>query len=183
VISFTPRPLYPQGKNHWCPLDRRLSGPQNRSGRGGEEKNSQIAPGIEPYNPDRPARIPALYQLSYHGSSSYYCSSQNLSSPLAFFAVICVCILLFPILFTSCFQIVQWKGKNIVVPVLNESSDSSVGIALGYGLEDRGSSVRFPTGAGNFSLHHCVQNGSGARPASYPMGTRGSFPGGKAAGA
>jgi hypothetical protein len=35
--------------------------------------------------------------------------------------------------------------------------------------------------AGNFSLHHPVQNGSGAHPASYPMGTRGSFPGGKAA--
>jgi hypothetical protein len=31
--------------------------------------------------------------------------------------------------------------------------------------------------AGNFSLHHCVQNGSGAYPASYPMSTRGSFPG------
>jgi hypothetical protein len=37
--------------------------------------------------------------------------------------------------------------------------------------------------AGNFSLHHRVQNGSGAHPASYPMGTRGFFPGGKAAGA
>jgi hypothetical protein len=36
---------------------------------------------------------------------------------------------------------------------------------------------------GYFSLHHRVQNGSGAHPASYPMGTRGSFPGGKAAGA
>jgi hypothetical protein len=35
----------------------------------------------------------------------------------------------------------------------------------------------------NFSLiHHRVQNGSGAYPASYPMGTRGSFPGGQAAG-
>jgi hypothetical protein len=30
-------------------------------------------------------------------------------------------------------------------------------------------------GAGNFSLNHCIQNGSGARPASYPMGTSGSF--------
>jgi hypothetical protein len=28
-------------------------------------------------------------------------------------------------------------------------------------LDDRGSRVRFPTGAGNFSLHHRVQNGSG----------------------
>jgi hypothetical protein len=36
-------------------------------------------------------------------------------------------------------------------------------------------------GAGNFSLHHGVQNGSGAHPAFYPMGTRGSFSGVKAA--
>jgi hypothetical protein len=43
--------------------------------------------------------------------------------------------------------------------------------------------LRFPAGAGNFSLHHRVQNGSGTNPASYPMGTSGSFPGGKAAGA
>jgi hypothetical protein len=47
------------------------------------------------------------------------------------------------------------------------SRDSSVGIALGYGLDDRGSRVRFSAGAGNFSLHHHVQNGSGAHPASY----------------
>jgi hypothetical protein len=47
--------------------------------------------------------------------------------------------------------------------------------ALGYGLDDRSSRVRFPAGDGNFSLHHRVQNGSGAHPASYPMGTRGSY--------
>jgi hypothetical protein len=63
------------------------------------------------------------------------------------------------------------------------SRDSSVGIALDYGLEDRVSRVRFPAGAGNFSLYHRVQNGSGANPASYPMGTRGYLPGLKAAGA
>jgi hypothetical protein len=63
------------------------------------------------------------------------------------------------------------------------SFGSSVGIALGYGLDDRGSRVRFPAGAGNLSLFHRVQNSSGAHPASYPMGTRGSFPRGKAAGA
>jgi hypothetical protein len=66
--------------------------------------------------------------------------------------------------------------------LVEKSSDSSVSIALGYGLDDRGSRVRFPAGAGNFSLHHRVQNDSGARPASYPIGTRGSFPGGKTAG-
>jgi hypothetical protein len=49
-------------------------------------------------------------------------------------------------------------------------------------LDDRGSKVRFPAEAGNYS-HHRVQNGSGAHPASYPMGSRGSFSGGKAAGA
>jgi hypothetical protein len=54
-----------------------------------------------------------------------------------------------------------------------KSLDSSVGKALGYALDDRGSRVRFPAGAGNFSLHHRVQNGSGVHPASYPMGTRG----------
>jgi hypothetical protein len=46
-----------------------------------------------------------------------------------------------------------------------------VGIALGYGLDDRGSRVRFPAGTENFSLHHRVQNGSGAHPASNPMDT------------
>jgi hypothetical protein len=56
----------------------------------------------------------------------------------------------------------------------------SVCIALGYGLDDRGSRARFQEGAGNFSLHHYVQNGSGTHPASYPMGTRDSFLGGKA---
>jgi hypothetical protein len=30
---------------------------------------------------------------------------------------------------------------------------------------------------------HVVHTGSGAHPVSYPMGTGGSFPGGKAAGA
>jgi hypothetical protein len=28
MVSFTPRPLYPQGKSPWYPLDRRLGGPQ-----------------------------------------------------------------------------------------------------------------------------------------------------------
>jgi hypothetical protein len=66
----------------------------------------------------------------------------------------------------------------------SKSRNSSVGIALGYGMDDWGTTrVRFPAGAGNFSLNHRVQNGSRAHPAPYPMGTRGSFPGGKATGA
>jgi hypothetical protein len=38
----------PQGKSPWCPLDGRLGGPQSLCGRGGEEKNSQPLPELEP---------------------------------------------------------------------------------------------------------------------------------------
>jgi hypothetical protein len=65
----------------------------------------------------------------------------------------------------------------VIYYVLRKSRDNSVGIALGYGLDDRGSRVRFPAGAVNFSLHHRIKNSSGVHPASYLMGTRGSFPG------
>jgi len=41
VVSFTPWPLY-----YWYPLDRRLGGPEIQSGRGVEEKNSQLPPGF-----------------------------------------------------------------------------------------------------------------------------------------
>jgi hypothetical protein len=59
------------------------------------------------------------------------------------------------------------------------SWDSSVGIATRYGLGGPGSIPAVQ----DFSLLHSVQTGSGAHPASYPMGTGGSFPGGKAVGA
>jgi hypothetical protein len=38
----------PQGESPRYPLNRRLGGPQSRFGRGGEEKNSQPLPGLEP---------------------------------------------------------------------------------------------------------------------------------------
>jgi hypothetical protein len=47
VVSFTPRPLYPQGKELYYSLDRRLGCSQSRSGRDGEEKNSQPLPRLE----------------------------------------------------------------------------------------------------------------------------------------
>jgi hypothetical protein len=40
-------PLYPQRKSPWYPFDRRLGGPQSRSGRCGEEKNFQTLSGFE----------------------------------------------------------------------------------------------------------------------------------------
>jgi hypothetical protein len=62
------------------------------------------------------------------------------------------------------------------------------GAGVVYGVSHYQSRFSFrwgsiPGEAGNFSLHHRVQNGPGAHPASYPMGTGGSFSGGKAAGA
>jgi hypothetical protein len=42
VVSFTTRPLYPQGKSSWYALDRRLGGPQSRSGHSGEERENTI---------------------------------------------------------------------------------------------------------------------------------------------
>jgi hypothetical protein len=44
---------------------------------------------------------------------------------------------------------------------------------LGYGLDDRGLEVRFPTGLTDFHIFHNIKTGSGNQQASYPMGTRG----------
>jgi hypothetical protein len=46
VVSFSPLPLYPQGKSPRYPLDRKLGGPQSRSGRYGEENKLPLL-GIE----------------------------------------------------------------------------------------------------------------------------------------
>jgi hypothetical protein len=48
---------------------------------------------------------------------------------------------------------------------------SSAGITTGYGLDCRGNGFRFPAEARDISLLHSVQTGSGAHPASHPMGT------------
>jgi hypothetical protein len=42
VVSFTPRPLYPQGKSFRYASGRRLGGPHSRSGRGGEVNERHI---------------------------------------------------------------------------------------------------------------------------------------------
>jgi len=68
-------------------------------------------------------------------------------------------------------SIIQLVTSTFVGSTLNHI------IALGYGLGDRGSRFLFPAGTGNFFLPHRVKNASGAHPASYSVGTRGSFPG------
>jgi hypothetical protein len=57
------------------------------------------------------------------------------------------------------------------------SRDGVVGIVTSYGLDDPGVGVQ------EFSLLQIVQTGSEVHPTSYPMGTGGSFAGGKVAGA
>jgi len=49
--------------------------------------------------------------------------------------------------------------------VLSIEPEQLNGIALGYGVDDRG----FEFGQGNFSIHHSVQAGSGAHSTSYIM--------------
>jgi hypothetical protein len=46
----------------------------------------------------------------------------------------------------------------------NKKWRNSVGIATGYGLDEQGSGIRFPVGAGNFLLLHRIQTSSGAQP-------------------
>jgi hypothetical protein len=58
------------------------------------------------------------------------------------------------------------------------SRDSSVGKATGCTA-----GVQLSASTRDFSLLHSVHTGSKVHPASYPMSTKGCFPGGKATGA
>jgi hypothetical protein len=65
------------------------------------------------------------------------------------------------------------KGRNTFVALFRyfpERKMSRNKLLLIHKLD-----VSIPAGAGNFSLHHRVQTGSGAHLASYLMGTSGSF--------
>jgi hypothetical protein len=73
-------------------------------------------------------------------------------------------------------HLITFKIKFNITPS-TQSWDSLVSIATDCGLDDRMIRVRIPAGAENFSLRHRVSTGSVAHPTSYPMGTRGYFPG------
>jgi hypothetical protein len=66
VVSFTPRTLYPRGRSHRCPLDRRLDGPQSRYGRYGEVK-ILVPAGTWTPTPLSSNRCHSLYQLCCRG--------------------------------------------------------------------------------------------------------------------
>jgi hypothetical protein len=88
------------------------------------------------------------------------------------FEYLCVCVFCLSAFKSLCVFVFARVYICLCLACARKSRDSSASIALGYGLDDRGCRVRFPAGAGNFSLHHCVQHGSGAHPASYPVSTR-----------
>lgn len=60
-MSFNQRPLYSQGK----PLDKRLDGPQNRSGRREEQKNLAHT-GTRTLTPRPIAKPPAVSRVSLY---------------------------------------------------------------------------------------------------------------------
>jgi hypothetical protein len=78
----------------------------------------------------------------------------------------------------SPFRIFSWP-EIFWAPPSQFVHELCISVAHSYraGLRTGWSGVRVPAGAGNFSLHHRVQTGSGAHRSSYPMGARDSFPG------
>jgi hypothetical protein len=80
VVSFTPQPLYPRGKSPRYPLDRRLGGPQSRSGHV-QKRKSLTLPGLELQPLGRSARSQSLYRLRYPGTEvNYFSSYRTLSA-------------------------------------------------------------------------------------------------------
>jgi hypothetical protein len=71
------------------------------------------------------------------------------------------------------FHLITFTGRQLVsrYGAVVMFHGLAVGIATGYRLDDQMIGVRFLAMAGNFSLQHHVQTGSGAHPASYPRGT------------
>jgi hypothetical protein len=63
----------------------------------------------------------------------------------------------------------------LLIPI--RSRDSVVGVATGYGMDDRGVGIRVWIESRIFFLVHVVQTGFEAQPTSYTMGTGGSFSG------
>jgi hypothetical protein len=58
------------------------------------------------------------------------------------------------------YQNLSDKSRNVFLSLEITCETLDFLLALCYELDNQGSRVRFPAGAGNFSLHHRVQNGS-----------------------
>jgi hypothetical protein len=73
-------------------------------------------------------------------------------------------------------------NNNLLLLLLLLSRYSSVGIVLGYGLDDRGSRVRIPAGSWEFFSSLPRPEWLWGPPSPYRMSTRDSFSEDKAAG-
>jgi hypothetical protein len=144
VVSSTPRPLYARGKRTRYPMDRRLSWPQSRSGRG-----NAVARHI-----NNSWRISACLVLGD------FTDTQILNARVQIHSYLPV------------FSFRDYVFSYTRFSFLEPSPISKTRFLTK--LQETG--VRVPAGAENFSLHHRVQTGSGANPASYPMGNRELFP-------
>jgi hypothetical protein len=81
------------------------------------------------------------------------------------------------VLYISNFSFLIW-GSNDREKKINArgGGERSYSVVWRWALQAGWSGVWVPAGAGNFYPHQRVRTGSGAHPASYPMGTRGLFP-------
>jgi hypothetical protein len=78
-------------------------------------------------------------------------------------------------------EMVTWReNRNTGIQIRHQGSGSSVSIVIILQCERPGFGSRYGQG-GDFLFCHHVQTGSGAHPASYPMGTGGFFSGSKVA--
>jgi hypothetical protein len=111
VVSFTPLPLYLRRKSPQYPLNRRLGGPQSRSGQCGEEKILDTT-GTLPQLLSCPAHSQSLYRLSCPSSSSLSVQKFNtgLHTEIAYYILQCHKLLtcqLFIALLWLCMCVVQ----------------------------------------------------------------------------
>jgi hypothetical protein len=146
MVRFTPRPLYPWRKSSGCPFDRRMAGPQSRSGQCGVKS-------LNPARNRNPAVQPvACRYLGSYTSSLVFILKRYLNTPLEGPKIItrtraarraraipqaCCCIFAFPwsvnsprlklclITDVQCVSsAVTWAGSLVVTSVLWYTSPS-----------------------------------------------------------
>jgi hypothetical protein len=99
MVTFTPRPLYPQRTSTRYPLDRRLGGPHSRSGRCWVENSLLPAPWINPVTCRYTGSIPFLFTFNYTSVFTVYSLNHiniltdgcPFNSPSVLDAFCCVC--------------------------------------------------------------------------------------------
>jgi hypothetical protein len=162
VVSFTPRPRYLQEKSPRYPLDRRLGGPQSRSGRGVEGQENNSLPFHSTWRQGQSlsplCRVHFFMQLSEYVQSKFSRKYKRNTVP------------------REMFPRNSWELKlNLVLILIIKDSFTRTEVGTG---------VWFQAGVERefFCISPHVQTSSGDHTASYQLGTGGAFPGGKAAG-